>query len=253
MPLPARDHSGHQITMGCELRPPIRKIGLAALPGCWSMGVIVEIALSVRANFLELARTIDSIGRKQLPFATAQALTDTAKAAAVTLGGELESIFDRPTPFTKRGIGATSAKKSTLTATVFVKDRQAKYLELQELGGTRSPSGKALVLPGKGMKLNSYGNLPRAAVARLRGEAAQRGRGTHDAGVAYIAGARAPGGVGGYFRREGGHRLTRLIAFAGKAEYGPRFGFTERVEAAAAGLFETHIAPRLTAAIASAK
>ncbi|TDH58250.1 hypothetical protein E2C06_33595 [Dankookia rubra] len=54
------------------------------------------------------------------------------------------------------------ATKRELVAEVFVKDRQAEYLALQETGGTRQPAKQALVIPGKDASLNSYGNLPRA-------------------------------------------------------------------------------------------
>jgi hypothetical protein len=139
---------------------------------------------------------------------------------------------------------------------VFVKDRQASYLALQEQGGARTPSsGKALVLPGPGMRLNQYGNIPRGRLERLRAAAiASHGKGSRDSGVAYLP-AKAPSNKGpvGYFQRLAGHRLQRLTAFLPSAAYKPRFGFIGRVETIALANFPARLAERLAAAIASAR
>jgi len=110
-------------------------------------------------------RSLDEIGRKQMPFATALALNDTAEDVEEAWELELEEKLDRPTPFTKRGIYKRRATKSRLTAEVGFKTIQAGYLKYQMQGGVRRPKGRALLVPAK-TRLNKYGNMPKGSVAR---------------------------------------------------------------------------------------
>ena len=107
---------------------------------------------------------------KQLPFAMARALTATAWDIQRHITEELPNYLDRPTPFTRKAFGVQRANKRELRARVFVKDRQSRYLKYQVEGGTRTPKGRAIVVPytrGGAIKLNKYGNLPRGRVAKL--------------------------------------------------------------------------------------
>lgn len=103
---------------------------------------------------------------KQVDFATARALTWTAKGAAADFTRELPKILDKPTPFTQRGIAAIPAKKATLEAFVLVKDLQAQYLAYLQTGETRKPQpGRPINVP-VGRRVNRYGNIPKGAIAR---------------------------------------------------------------------------------------
>nr|WP_314074860.1 hypothetical protein [uncultured Roseococcus sp.] len=125
------------------------------------------IRFSVRQDYQRLGHRLDAFERRQLPFAAARALTATAKAAQGAEERAIGSVFDRPTPFTQRGVAITPAKKTALKAEVFVKPIQATYLGLQDKGGTRRPKRSALVNPA-GIKLDRYGNIPAKALARLK-------------------------------------------------------------------------------------
>ena len=127
------------------------------------------IAISVKSDLARLAATLEDLRKRQLPFATARALTATAQAASAAVTAAMPKEFDRPTPFTQRALGIISARKDTLTATVFVKDIQARYLRVQETGGKQVLHGKALLDP-KHVKLNQYGNLPRSKLKSLLGQ-----------------------------------------------------------------------------------
>ncbi|MFB4139564.1 lysis protein [Klebsiella pneumoniae] len=77
----------------------------------------------------DLSRQLKQL-QKQIPFATAQAMTsvvrDIAAAQKVALGRKLES----PTPFTVNSVGSAGARKNNLRAKVFVRDvaaLDAKY------------------------------------------------------------------------------------------------------------------------------
>ena len=109
------------------------------------------IRVSLTDNFSTLDRLLMVLERDQMPFAIARALTDMAQLGKATITREIPAIFSKggpPKPFTVNSLVARPASKSTLAAEVFIKDTQASYLQLEETGGTRSPRGAALVLPG---------------------------------------------------------------------------------------------------------
>src|SRR5690348_15010580 len=99
--------------------------------------------IRVSADIRKATRFLDSAAQKQIPFATAKALTETARLAQVAVTRSLPSTFDRPNPFTMRAIGIRAARKGDLSAAVFVKDKQAEYLAIQETGGEAQPKKQA--------------------------------------------------------------------------------------------------------------
>jgi len=114
----------------------------------------------------DLSRQLEQL-QKQIPFATAQAMTsvvrDIAAAQKVALGRKLES----PTPFTVNSVGSSGARKNNLRAKVFVRDVAAEYLEPFEFGGEHKLNSQALLNP-KNIKLNKYGNMPRNKLSQLK-------------------------------------------------------------------------------------
>lgn len=186
-------------------------------------------------------RAMHSRVEKNLRFAIARGLTNTAKFAAEKLGQQLPTIFDRPTPFTQRAIGITSATKATMQATVFVRNAQAQYLTMQEQGGIRAPRpGSPINIP-VAQRINQYGNISRGAIARQKQKcsvfvANGKGKTKHlPPGLYERLGNRKTKGLGS---RRGakvttgrGKQKTRvklLVAFERQAKYQPRFRFQER-------------------------
>ncbi|EPK0066220.1 hypothetical protein WJC10_003837 [Klebsiella pneumoniae] len=114
----------------------------------------------------DLSRQLKQL-QKQIPFATAQAMTsvvrDIAAAQKVALRRKLES----PTPFTVNSVGSAGARKNNLRAKVFVRDVAAEYLEPFEFGGEHKLNSQALLNP-KNIKLNKYGNMPRNKLSQLK-------------------------------------------------------------------------------------
>lgn len=105
--------------------------------------------------------------QKQIPFATAQAMTKVVRQIEVAQKTAFERHLESPTPFTVKSVGSVAARKNNLTAKVFVRDTAAGYLEPFELGGEHKLSGSALLNP-KNIKLNKYGNLPRNKLSQLK-------------------------------------------------------------------------------------
>jgi len=108
--------------------------------------------------------------QRQVAYATAVALTRTAAAIKDALPAELERVFDRPTPFTKRGIYLKAARRDSLTAEVGFMTRQASYLRIQTEGGVRQPTARGIRLPGN-IELNAFGNIPRGLTDKLKAAA----------------------------------------------------------------------------------
>ncbi|TWA75637.1 hypothetical protein FBZ83_12364 [Azospirillum brasilense] len=128
--------------------------------------------IKIRIDAKPLLASLSELQKKQLPFALAKTATAVARNIQAEQAKALPSVFDRPSLFTQRSIGVKAARKADLTATVFVKDIAAQYLEPFEFGGQHhlpaSKRGGTLFNP-KAVPLNQYGNLPKNTLKRLSG------------------------------------------------------------------------------------
>jgi hypothetical protein len=167
------------------------------------------IEINVKADVKEATRWLNDIQRKQVPFATAKALTSTAKLVQAELKREMLAEFDNPSAFTKNSTYSTSATKVTLQAEAGIKDRgmrvtPAKLLKEHFTGGLRGgkPMERALIamgalpsgwraVPGQGMTLDGFGNPKRNQVREILGSlrskaSVYQGRGKKMALVGYF-------------------------------------------------------------------
>lgn len=122
--------------------------------------------LSVKSDIRKVAKALDAVARKQLPFATAQAINATAEKVRIAERDNLLKVIDGPTPFTLNSVAVKRATKSNPVALVYVKPVAAAYLLPYEIGGKNKLNSKALLKP-VGAKVNQYGNLPRNLVKRI--------------------------------------------------------------------------------------
>lgn len=136
----------------------------------------------------DIARIGRNAGRieKQLPFATALAITRTAQIVQKDEIKEMRDVFDRPTPYTLRSTYMQPATKKKLRAEVGIKDEATeavppvKFLTPEIRGGGRRlktferalrsvgalPNGYVAV-PGTGAKLDAYGNISRGQIVQI--------------------------------------------------------------------------------------
>ena len=128
--------------------------------------------IGVKTNAREYIRRFPQL-EKQIRFATAVALTKTVKDVQTALPAALDKVFDRPTPFTKKGTYTKAARRDALVAEIGFREIQSKYLRLQAEGGIYDPKDVGIRLPGN-ITLNAFGNIPRGMIAKLK-EAAQNG------------------------------------------------------------------------------
>lgn len=135
----------------------------------------MDLEIDVSEFVKKFDRYLTNFQHTQMPFATALALTRTAQLVKKGEVEEIEKTFDKPTPFTKRGVGIVPAKKNNLVAEVFVKDIQAAYLEPYAFGGRSIPAkpGEVAMLTPKAIGLNTYGNIPYQKIKKLLGNKAK--------------------------------------------------------------------------------
>lgn len=196
------------------------------------------LTISVRADFDRLRLTLNDFGRRQLPYAAARALTATVQGARREVQEGMPRVFDRPTPFTQRGVSIRSATRNNLEAAVLVLPAQAAYLRIQEQGLRREPKRRALVTP-KDVRLNQYGNIPYRGLARMKGR--------RDVFVGVVR------GVGGFWQRapDGGLRL--LARFEGPKKVAERPFFFPAVERALRRDFSRLMGDALAEALRTAR
>lgn len=125
------------------------------------------LSLSVRCDTSALERKLQDLVQKQIPFATARALTGTAKKVQQAERDNMTAVLDRPRPFTLQGVTISPATKNNLKATVDVKPITAAYLEPYQFGGQNKLNGRALLKPIN-MTLDQFGNIPRRKIAQLK-------------------------------------------------------------------------------------
>lgn len=132
-----------------------------------------------------LARQFSAIEQKHIPFALTRAVVLTAQELQRDWTATMQRVFDRPTPFTQKAI-RYKLLPGGKGAQIFVRDEAtggtppARYLLPQVVGGQRllKPFEKRLQsrgilpagmqsMPGKGVQLDAYGNIPGSAMNRI--------------------------------------------------------------------------------------
>ena len=141
--------------------------------------------ITVNHDFGRLAATVKGWG-KQIPFATAVALTRTAQRVKHAEEREMKDVFERPTPYTLQSVFMKPATKASQEAVVWLKDfagkgtPASKFLLPQIKGGSRRPKRfeKALqavgamppdhrAVPGEGAKVDAFGNMDRGQIVQI--------------------------------------------------------------------------------------
>jgi len=212
------------------------------------------------AGLKELSAQLRSL-QKQVPFATAQALTSVARQIQEAERVAMKRKLENPTPFTVNAVGSTAARRDNLQAKVFVRDIAASYLEPFEFGGQHKLNSQALLNP-KNIKLNKYGNLTRSKMAQLKAKP--------DVFVGEIDGVngvwlrkKAKGRKGAKRRKRSANGTRRepikrsgpklLIRFGNALDVKPVLGYMDRAGAMVNNLLPVELDRAVGAALASMK
>ncbi|WP_175867874.1 hypothetical protein [Burkholderia diffusa] len=221
--------------------------------------------ISVADDIAKIRKSLTDLEKRQLPFATANALTALAKNAQAAEKEAMPEVFDRPTPFTVNSVAVRGARKSNLEARVFIKDIAAAYLEPFEFGGNHKllGSGRTWLNPKDKTQLNQYGNFSKTALKRLQARP-----------DIFIGNIKTSSGetIGGVWRRPPSARVTKVKGKRGSVVQGSprghlkllvRFGdarpvkqlleFGERAFEVVNDTFEREFEVAMNQAIATAK
>ncbi|MFQ5736622.1 MAG: hypothetical protein ACE5GY_07135 [Thermodesulfobacteriota bacterium] len=155
----------------------------------------------------ELARELDDMGKRQMPYATKEAINATAKRIVKAEQGTMKQVFDRPTRWTLNSMRIEYAKKNRLHGRVSFKDAgknrpASSYLSIETEGGARGEKGFErrlraagylppgwYVVPAKGARLDRYGNITRGMHTKILSDL----RAHADVGVTSNRAAGTPG------------------------------------------------------------
>lgn len=151
---------------------------------------------------------MDSVEKRQIPFATSLALNKIALLSQDRICKAIPRIFNNSRNWWDRrqrtGIKVEFANKYTRSSTVYTK---AHFAELQEEGGIKRPySGKMIAVPTT--------NVPR----KLRASNALR-KEESNKNIFKLGNS--------IYKRLGGGRLQRLYSLTPKVNIKPRFGFKD--------------------------
>jgi len=196
--------------------------------------------LNVTSNYAAFSAALSDTAQRQLPFAVAQAINDTAADVKANAEKRLIKDLDRPTPFTRRALFQRRASKNRLVGVVGFKPVQRRYLMRLETGGVRRPKGRAILVPVN-QRLNKYGNMTRNAVSRLRSKknVFSGTPGARGSGVSAKAGI--------YQRMKSG-RLKLLVAYEDTAKYEKKMHFERNAKITAEQRLPSHIRRRFLTA-----
>lgn len=191
--------------------------------------------ISVKHNILSVMPRLEQFTSRQAPFVIAKALTNTAQDVRKAFGESMPGVFDRPNAFTRSAWAMQPARKADLTAIVFAKDKQARYLKFQVQGGGRrvkgfekrfgadtnadEQAGPALV-PTRNVKRDSFGGVSLATIKRMATAKTSSGKVGR-----YFIGKPKGGdrGAGIYARVAGNKRIEALMLFTKEPRYSKRF------------------------------
>jgi hypothetical protein len=130
-------------------------------------GSVFDLAIDVPID--EMRRDLREFERRQLPYATALALTRTVQDAQNEIQQALPRRFIIRNDFLAKGIRIAAAKKTKLEARVFTVD---EILRRQIMGGSKGGRGHAVALP-RDVRTNKRGIISRAKRPRALREKAR--------------------------------------------------------------------------------
>lgn len=231
----------------------LREQARAVVSGAIATVASVRVTVDDRA-----ARGYLANAEKLVRYATAVALTRTAKELEFRLQRELQQVFNNPTPWiASKSTYIKPATKQNLTAVVGVKDRQVLYLKEHFNAGARGQKPYERILrglgvlppgyvttPGSGLKLDGRGNPNRAQLSEILGSvktkmAVAKGRGKRMGMVYYFAivpGMKSHLRPGIYLRR--GSEIKPMLMFVQSADYRRRIDLQAFADQWAGKIFE---------------
>ena len=226
------------------------------------------MAVHFRVESRDLMRNLQKLAAEDAPIVTAYALTKTAQDIKEAEVDTMKNVFDRPTKFTLNSLYLKPATKRDLVAEVYFKEGFGsipawRYLGPQVEGGPRVHKAheKRLIaaghmrsdefaVPGKGAKLDAYGNLSGSTIGRILSQVQAAGGSGYDANATNSRRSKAkrknaqyfvlrPGSnnpranrdvAPGIYYRTGIREMVPVIMFVKAPRYQKRYPFYETAQ-----------------------
>ena len=115
--------------------------------------------IKIKDNIKQFTKGLSKVQKKQIPFATAQAINGTLFGLKKEMAKQTVKKLDRPVGFTQRGFLIDKAKKTKQIGVIRIRPEVADYLKFQIDGGVRSGAKKIPVPITKNKRLNKFGNI----------------------------------------------------------------------------------------------
>jgi hypothetical protein len=244
--------------------------------------------ITINVDTRSAVRELDNVQRRQVPFATARALTQTAKRVETELRNAMASAFESASPYTARAQFVAPATKTSLAATVGIKDKApargrspANILAAHFEGGARGtkplekifrqrgilPAGWSLST-GEGMSTDRYGNPKLATVQEILGALKTgmslfKGKGKRATRQGYFIVSpqrtnktshfKAPGIYRRILDAQGEKAAVPVFIFVSRTSYRKRIDLPRLAKSVVAREFQTIFNQSLNAALSSAK
>lgn len=235
--------------------------------------------ITADSNADALGKRISNAIARQIPFATANALTQTAHRVRDAEKAEMVRVLDRPTPFTLNAWQVVPARKDTLVAEVVHKYLPGAggrhYLAPQIEGGPRpmkrfeqnllradiGAGAFEAVIPARTAKKDAYGNWSggerQRVLSALQAQrdplsnTTDRSRARNPRRAEYYVGER--GNTVGVFRRQGDDDTLILLFLRRRPVYTPRFDFDGVARKTFLEVYEPLFAAAMERALATAR
>lgn len=176
---------------------------------------VKKMQIVVKDNIAEITKNLDRKYRKQVPFATSQALNDVAKRGYEESNKQTANVFaGGATRWTKNSFRYRRSNRRDLMSEVYLRDDHA-YMEYQIEGGTRYPKRKAIMTPTRKARLNKYGNFTRGKVQQMINNKDKYFHGVPE----------GRNGSEGIWERYGRGKIRKVASYVEKADYSPKFPF----------------------------
>tara|TARA_R100000734_G_scaffold19136_1_gene18418 strand:+ start:8134 stop:8721 length:588 start_codon:yes stop_codon:yes gene_type:complete len=193
--------------------------------------------VNVKDNIKEVTKWTTSVQKKQIPFATSNAINTTLFQLKKEMAKQTVKKLDNPTPFTQRGFFIEKAKKSKLFGALFARKEVADYLHYQIEGGVRA-SGKKFAIPTSNAKLNKFGNIPnkKGGVVKKKNQKIMTIK-----------------GMTGVYETHKDRTLKLIVAFKNSATYKIKFPFYVIAQKFSQAKFDKNFVEAFNKALRSAK
>ena len=235
------------------------------------------MTISVTIDTAAFRRAAGDLAR-QIPFAMAMALNDTARDVVDGLKQEEDRVFDRPTPYAKNAFMTVRATKADPVATVKLRPSAGSrhFMKVEASGGPRPQTGierllsrhvqssKDIrsVIPADGARLDRYGNwsagqrnqvlsqVRAQSDSKMNETARSRKRGARKGRARYFVPRR--GLTPGVYRRVNKNNVVPVVIFSSKVpKYRKRLDPHKVAHRVVTARFSAHFSTRFASAVAT--